>query len=78
LAPEQAILAEYPDLAVDLRVEHFVSAEDLVRLGKEADAIFLSTRDAVTRHALEGMSRVKVIARYGVGLDNVDLDAAAE
>jgi len=78
LEPEQAILDQYPDLDVDLRVEHLSAEEDLIRLGCEADAIFLSTRDAVSRHALEGMNRVKVIARYGVGLDNVDLDAAAE
>lgn len=76
--PEQAILAEYPEIDVKLRVEHLGSEDDLVRLGNEADALFLSTRDAVPRSALEQMKRVKVIARYGVGLDNVDLEAAAD
>lgn len=76
--PEREILAAYPDVDVELRVEHLDTEDDLVRLGNEADALFLSTRDAVPRSALERMHKVKVIARYGVGLDNVDLDAAAD
>ena len=78
LDPEKAILTEYPEIDLDLRVEHLSSESDLIRIGCEADAIFLSTRDAVSRHALEGMNRVKVLARYGVGLDNVDLEAATD
>ncbi len=78
LEAEREILSAYPDIEVDLRIEHLGSEADLVRLGNEADALFLSTRDAVPRSALEQMQRVKVIARYGVGLDNVDLDAAAD
>jgi D-3-phosphoglycerate dehydrogenase / 2-oxoglutarate reductase len=78
LDAEREILAGYPDLDVDLRVEHMASMDDLVRLGNEADALFTSTRDAIPADALEQMHRLKVIARYGVGLDNIDLDAAAD
>ena len=38
----------------------------------------MSTREAITRRVLENIPRVKVISRYGVGLDNVDLEAAAD
>ena len=40
--------------------------------------MLVSTREAITRRVLENIPRVKVISRYGVGLDNVDLDAAAD
>lgn len=39
---------------------------------------FIAGLDAIDRAALEGADRLQVIARYGVGVDNVDLDAAAE
>jgi D-3-phosphoglycerate dehydrogenase len=52
--------------------------DHLIAMGQRADALMLSTRDAVTRRVLENIPNVKVIARYGVGLDNVDLDAAAD
>jgi D-3-phosphoglycerate dehydrogenase len=39
---------------------------------------YIAGLDAIDRDALEGADRLQVIARYGVGVDNVDLDAAAE
>jgi D-3-phosphoglycerate dehydrogenase len=39
---------------------------------------YIAGLDAIDRAALEGADRLQVIARYGVGVDNVDLDAAAE
>jgi D-3-phosphoglycerate dehydrogenase len=54
------------------------SEDELVRAARDADALLVSTREAVTRRVLESIPRVKVISRYGVGLDNVDLDAATD
>ncbi|MBK8019975.1 MAG: phosphoglycerate dehydrogenase [Chloroflexi bacterium] len=39
---------------------------------------FIAGLDAIDRHALEGADRLKVIARYGVGVEKVDLKAAKE
>ena len=39
---------------------------------------YIAGLDTIDRTALEGADRLKVIARYGVGLDNVDLAAAWE
>lgn len=39
---------------------------------------FIAGLDVIDRDALEKADRLKVIARYGVGVDNVDLDAAKE
>lgn len=38
---------------------------------------YIAGLDEVTAVALEGADRLKVISRYGVGVDNVDLEAAA-
>lgn len=75
---EREVIATCPDLDVTLRGAEPHSAEDMIALGADADALLLSTRDALPRGVLAHLPRVKVIGRYGVGLDNVDLDAATE
>ena len=39
---------------------------------------FIAGLDRIDRAALESADRLKVIARYGVGVDNIDLDTAAK
>jgi D-3-phosphoglycerate dehydrogenase / 2-oxoglutarate reductase len=75
---EQALVAEVTDINVRLVSRASVSEDDLIRAAQDADALLVSTREVVSRRVLENIPRVKVISRYGVGLDNVDLDAAAD
>ena len=75
---EQALVAEVTDIKVRLVSRASVSEDDLIRAAQDADALLVSTREVVSRRVLENIPRVKVISRYGVGLDNVDLDAAAD
>ena len=75
---EQELVAAVTDLAITLLGRASTSEDELIRAGQNADALLVSTREAVTRRVLENIPRVKVISRYGVGLDNVDLDAAAD
>ncbi|HYW43804.1 MAG TPA: phosphoglycerate dehydrogenase [Bryobacteraceae bacterium] len=44
----------------------------------EADALLVRSAVQVTRAVLAGAPRLRVIGRAGVGVDNVDLDAATE
>jgi D-3-phosphoglycerate dehydrogenase len=78
LEMEYEMVDEVADLDITLLSRASISEDDLIRVGQEADAMLVSTREAITRRVLESIPRVKVISRYGVGLDNVDLDAAAD
>lgn len=75
---ERAMIPRFPELDIDLRGAPSFNEEELIAIGQDADALLVSTREAVTRNVLEHIPNVKVISRYGVGLDNVDLDAAAD
>lgn len=76
---ERAILADrFPGLEVNLTGTAARTEQDLIEAGAEADAILLSTLEAVSANLLDHLPRCKAIGRYGVGLDNVDLDAATE
>jgi len=54
-----------------------LTAEEVRRLLPGMDG-YIAGLDAIDAAALEAADRLKVIARYGVGFDNVDLDAARE
>lgn len=51
------------------------SATELARLVADADAV-ITQFAPVNAEVIAAMSRAKVIVRYGIGVDNVDLDAA--
>ncbi|MEM1558519.1 MAG: phosphoglycerate dehydrogenase, partial [Thermoproteota archaeon] len=53
------------------------SDEELRKILAEYDGIVLGT-DKITREVLTGDVRVRIIARHGVGVDNIDLQAATE
>ena len=52
--------------------------EHLIRRARDADAIIIRAKGAVTKNLIDSASRLKVIGRHGVGLENIDLMAAKE
>lgn len=62
----------------DLALQTDITAEQLVETIGEYDVIIVRGRTKVTRDVIEAGKSLKVIARSGVGLDNVDLANAKE
>lgn len=54
-----------------------LSSHDLIELIPDFDG-FIAGVDEIDRPVIEAARRLKAIARYGVGVDNIDLDAARE
>jgi D-3-phosphoglycerate dehydrogenase len=62
---------------VYLVAEDPVTEENVILEAKDADAILV--REApITAKVIQALQRCKIIARYGVGVDNVDLGVAKE
>lgn len=61
-------------LIVDYRPE--IKAAELVAAAKDYDVIVVRSRTKVTKEVIDAASSAKIIARVGVGLDNVDVKAA--
>jgi len=55
-----------------------ISAEELKKIIKDYDALIVRSGTQVTAEIIEAADRLKVIGRAGVGLDNVDLQAATK
>ena len=73
-APEARMLR---DAGIEVRGEPCGSEEETIEKAAGADAI-LNGLVPITRRVLEALPGLKVVARYGVGVDNVDLDAATD
>ena len=74
LEPEQQVLKP---LDVELRSGQCKSEEEIITLTQGADAV-LNCYAKMTARVIEKLSRCKIIARYGIGVDNVDLAAASK
>jgi D-3-phosphoglycerate dehydrogenase len=55
-----------------------IGRAELLDLVTDADGIIVRSSTAVDRELLQRAQRLKVVGRAGVGVDNVDLDAATE
>ncbi len=53
-----------------------ISPEELLRVIKDYDALIVRSRTRVTEDVIRAAERLKVIGRAGVGVDNIDLEAA--
>jgi D-3-phosphoglycerate dehydrogenase len=73
LEPAKAALAR---LKPELRMAKSVSAEDILAVAREADAVMV-TYAKLPGDLLRQLTRCKVIGRFGLGVDNIDIPAAA-
>jgi D-3-phosphoglycerate dehydrogenase len=62
----------------DVDIETSITGQELVERVNDYDAIVVRSRTKVTRVVFEASERLSAVARAGVGLDNVDLEAAGE
>jgi D-3-phosphoglycerate dehydrogenase len=61
---------------VDVRKD--ISADDLLKIIPDYDGLIVRGRTKVTASLMDAAARLKVIGRAGVGVDNIDLDAATK
>ncbi len=62
----------------DLVEKAGLKGEDLARAIEGADAVIVRSGTRITRESLKYAERLKVIGRAGVGVDNIDVEAATE
>jgi D-3-phosphoglycerate dehydrogenase len=71
--PERRVLDE---AGIALRLEHCRTSEDVARAATDADGLLVQYA-RVDDDALAALPRLRVVVRYGVGVDTIDVEAAA-
>ena len=61
----------------ELSVNQSLNPKEIIKIAKDSDAIICQYAK-ITREVLKSMKRCKVVGRYGVGIDNIDIKAANE
>ncbi|HLX38344.1 MAG TPA: phosphoglycerate dehydrogenase [Candidatus Binataceae bacterium] len=72
--PGVDILKSHPELQIDIKTG--LKPAELAAIISPYDALLIRSSTTVTREIIEKASSLKVIGRAGVGVDNVDLEAA--
>ncbi|WP_342745005.1 hypothetical protein [Oceanobacillus timonensis] len=72
---EKVIRKSIPD--VEFIHAQCKTEEDVIEAAKDVDAI-INQYAPISRKVIERLSNCKVVARYGVGFNTIDIDAAAE
>lgn len=69
-------LHDASDIVVDKKTG--LKEDELIAIIGEYDAMLVRSQTKVTRRIMEAAVKLKVIGRAGVGVDNIDLDAATQ
>lgn len=70
------LLMDAPDVTVDKKPG--ISEDELIGVIGEYDALLVRSQTKVTPRIMQAAKKLKVIGRAGVGVDNIDLDAATK
>jgi D-3-phosphoglycerate dehydrogenase/(S)-sulfolactate dehydrogenase len=76
LSPEAFEVFAAHGLTPELRTG--LSESELVEVARDAHALIVRSATSITRPVIEAATELRVIGRAGVGVDNIDLDAATE
>lgn len=68
------VLQSAGDIVVDVKLK--LTEDEIVNIVAEYDALVVRSETKVTKRIIEAAERLKVIGRAGVGVDNIDVEAA--
>lgn len=74
----ETVKKAYAKAGIDLELQHFTTEDEIIAGCQDAMAILGTGNPPVTRRVIESLPDLKFVQRFGVGVNSIDLDAAAE
>jgi len=78
LENQKYIKEQYAVNGISLRMEHYTTPEEILEHCKDADAILGTGNPPITQAVLAGLPKLKLVQRFGIGVNSIDLRAASE
>lgn len=72
---EREVLSQLDN--IELRDYHYRTEEEVIRIARDCDVLVVQYAP-ITRRVIESLKRCRMIIRYAIGVDNIDLQAATE
>ncbi|SMB87450.1 D-3-phosphoglycerate dehydrogenase [Desulfonispora thiosulfatigenes DSM 11270] len=73
---QEGLEALYEDPTMEIVHKYKSTEEEIIAIAPEYDAILVRSATKITKAIIDSATNLKVIGRAGVGVDNIDLDAA--
>ena len=77
-AEVDALVKAYGDVGLHVELADLHTEDEIIARCGEADVLLCNGNPPVTRRVLEALPRVKVVQRFGIGVNSIDLAAAAD
>ena len=74
----EGLVKRYKEVNLDVTLEHYPTPEEIIANCQDLDAILCCGNPPITREVVENLPKLKIVQRYGIGVNSVDLDAARE
>jgi D-3-phosphoglycerate dehydrogenase len=72
------IQAEYKKRGIDLTLAHYKNEDEIIEGCRDSDAILATGNPPISRKVLESLPKLKLVQRFGIGVNSVDLKAASD
>ena len=76
--PVDSVLREKLNGKFEIDYKPEISAQDLLKIVENYDVIVVRSRTKITKEVISRAKNLKIIARAGIGVDNIDTDFAEE
>lgn len=78
LVPYDYEVARLAKVGISLEEGLCETAEDVIERGSDADVLWLAWKPHLNRDILARLPKLRLVARWGIGFEQIDLDAATE
>ncbi len=68
---------EYASRGIELRLLHLTQESDIIEQCQHEDVILATGNPPLTMHVLNNLPALRFVQRFGIGVNSIDLDAAA-
>jgi len=75
---QEYIKAEYLKRGINLRMEHYLTDDEIIEGCKDADVILGTGNPPITAKVFKELQNLKAVQRFGIGVNSVDLKSATE